>query len=341
MAPKVFLTGSTGYIGGDSLYAISAAYPDWQLSALVRNEAKAAQLTSQYPNVRAVIGDLDSADIIEEEVKNANIVGHFADCDHVAAAKAIAKGVSHHTPENPVWLIHTSGTGILTVEDFRNNTYGIERQKEHNDWDGIDELLNLPDDALHRDVDKIIIEAWQRNPDSVKVAIVCPPTIYGPGRGPGNQKSVQAYWLSAAALKRKQGFLVGQGKNIWHQVHIQDLTNVYLALADAAAAGGGQATWNDKGYYFAENGSFVWGDIQRAVAKAAYEKKLIPSPDVETLPDAQVAELHPFGLYAWGTNSRGHAIRARKLFGWTPQKPTLLELIPDIVDIEAKGLGLV
>lgn len=270
----------------------------------------------------------------------ANTPVDFADCDHVLSAKAIAKGLAHHTPENPVWLIHTSGTGILTFEDFRASSYGIERRKEYNDWDGINEVMDLPDDALHRDVDKIIIEAGTRNPSSVKTAIVCPPTIYGPGRGPGNQKSIQAYLLSAAVLKRKKGLLVGQGKNIWHQVHVQDLSDVYLALGEAAAAGGGKATWGDQGYYFAENGSFVWGDIQRAVAKAAFEKKLIPSPEVEPLQDDKVAELHPFGLYAWGTNSRGHAIRARKLLGWSPHRPSLLELIPHIVDVEAKDLGL-
>lgn len=270
----------------------------------------------------------------------ANTAADFADCDHVAAATAIAKGLAHHTPEKPVWLIHTSGTGILTFEDFRASSYGIERTKEYNDWDGVGEVTNLPDDALHRIVDKIILEAGQRAPDSVKTAIVCPPTIYGPGRGPGNQKSVQAYWLSAAVLKRKQGLLVGEGKNTWHQVHVQDLSNVYLGLGEAAAAGGGQATWGAQGYYFAEHGPFVWGDVQRAVAKAAFEKKFISSPDVEPLPDAKVAELNPFGLYAWGTNSRGHAVRARKLLGWAPQKPSLLELIPHIVDVEAKDMGL-
>lgn len=234
----------------------------------------------------------------------------------------------------------TSGTGILTVEDFRTNTWGTEHSKEYNDWDGVSELLNLPDDALHRNVDKIVIEASKNNPDSIKTAIVCPPTIYGPGRGPGNQKSVQAYWLTAAVLQRKKGLLVGQGTNIWHQVHVQDLSKVYLSLGEAAAAGGAPATWNDAGYYFAENGSFVWGDIQREVAKVAHEKGLIPSSDVESIPDAQVTELNQFGLYAWGSTSRGHAIRARKLFGWTPEKPKLIELIPQIVDVEAKDLGL-
>ncbi|GIK02046.1 F-actin-capping protein subunit beta [Aspergillus viridinutans] len=151
------------------------------------------------------------------------------------------KGATHHPPERPLWLIHTSGTGNLMVEDMRAGTWGLERAKQ---------------------VDKIIIEAGQKAPDSVKTAIVCPPSIYGPG----NQKSVQTYWFAEAALKRKKGFLVGEGKNIWHQVHIQDLSDLYLRLGDAAAAGGGDATWNelnDEGYCLAENGPFVWGGFQK------------------------------------------------------------------------------
>ncbi|KAJ5182675.1 hypothetical protein N7492_000291 [Penicillium capsulatum] len=355
-SPKVFLeshsqsdhqsTGATGYIGGDGLYALANAHPDWQLSALVRNKDKAAQLTSKYPQIRVVHGNLDSSDIIEEEVKNADISDgltsllDFADCDHVAAAQAIAKGAQHHTADRPLWLIHTSGTGILAVEDQRASSYGIERPKEYNDWEGVSELVNLPSDALHRNVDEIIIGAGQRDPSSVRTAVVCPPTIYGPGRGSGNTKSVQAYLLSAAVLKRGKGLLVGKGENVWHEVHVQDLSNVFLALGEAAAAGGGKATWGDEGYYLAENGSFVWGDIQRAVAQAAYDQKYISSPEVESLDNAQITEISPFGLYLWGTNSRGHAYRARKLFGWEPKQPKLVELIPDIVALEAKGLGL-
>lgn len=239
-----------------------------------------------------------------------------------------------------MWLIHTSGTGILTVEDQRAKTYGIERPKEYNDWEGVSELVNLPADAFHRNVDEIIIRAGQRDPSSVHTAIVCPPTIYGPGRGPGNTKSVQAYLLSAAVLKRGKGFLVGKGENVWHQVHVQDLSNVYLALGDAAAAGGGKATWGDEGYYLAENGPFVWGDIQRKVAEEAFAQGFIKSSDVESLDDAQTTEILSAGLYAWGSNSRGRAVRARKLFGWEPRQPKLIDMIPEIVALEAKALGL-
>ncbi|OQE30741.1 hypothetical protein PENFLA_c002G04373 [Penicillium flavigenum] len=341
MAPtKVFLTGVTGYIGGDVFYAVYEAHPDWHYSLLIRNKDKGAEVASKYPSARIVYGDLDSPGIIEEEVMNADIIYHCADCDHVASAKAIAKGLAHHTPSNPAWLIHTSGAGILTIEDFRTNTFGRYRTKEHNDWEGVDELVNLPADSLHRNVDEIILAAGLANPTSVHTAIICPPTIYGPSRGPGNTKSVQAYWLAAAVLKRRKGLLIGEGKNIWHQVHVQDLSDMYCLLGDAATPGGSKATWNETGYYLAENGSFVWGDIQREVARVAYEKNLIPSPEVEPLSEAQVMEMDKFALYALGTCSRGHSLRARKLLGWSPSRPSLMELIPSIVDLEAKELGL-
>ncbi|KAJ5552612.1 hypothetical protein N7494_001990 [Penicillium frequentans] len=338
MAPQVFITGTTGYIGGDGLYAIANAHPDWELSALVRNKDKASVLSSKYPKIRVVHGDLDSNDIIEEEVKKADITSLTAITSLLL--RALLKAPSTTPPERPVWLIHTSGTGILTVEDQRAGTYGIERPKEYNDWEGVSELINLPADAFHRNVDEITINAGKENPTSVRTAIVCPPTIYGQGRGPVNTKSVQAYLLSAAVIKRGKGFLVGKGENVWHQVHVQDLSNVYLALGDAAAEGGGKATWNDEGYYLAENGSFVWGDIQRAVAQSAFEQKYIQSPEVEVLDGKQTTEILSAGIYAWGSNSRGHSLRARKLFGWEPKQPKLIELIPEIVAIEAKGLGL-
>ncbi|KAJ5710330.1 hypothetical protein N7488_004486 [Penicillium malachiteum] len=242
---------------------------------------------------------------------------------------------------HPAWeLLLLSQGGPTKILLQGHDGSSTLQELQFDDWEGVDELLNLPEDAVHRPVDKIIIEAGRIAPDSVKTAIICPPSIYGPGRGSGNQKSVQTYWFAEAVLKRKKGFLVGEGKNIWHYVHIQDLSDLYLRLGDAAAAGGGDATWNDKGSYLAENGSFVWGDFERAVARSAYDRKLIPSPEVDALDDAQVTEVHPLGLKYWGANSRGHAYRGKRLLGWSPRQPSLLDHIPQIVETEARPLGL-
>ncbi|KAK2766066.1 hypothetical protein FQN54_007581 [Arachnomyces sp. PD_36] len=340
-SPKIFLTGATGYIGGDSLAVITKAHPDWDITALVRSKEKGAQVTNNHPNVKLVYGDLDSTGLIEEESKKADIVFHFADCDHVASAEAISRGLRAHSSDRPGYWIHTSGTGILTFEDFRASSYGNYRAKEYNDWDGVGEVTSLPDDALHRNVDKIVLAAGQDFPDRVKTAIVCPPCIYGPGRGPGNTRSAQVYILTKEVLKRKKGIQVGKGENIWHSVHVQDLSDLFLAVGEAAASGDGKATWGDEGYYFAENGPFEWGAIQRSVAESAFQKKLIPSAEPDIFDEAKANSTASAGAYMWGTNSRGYAIRGRKLFGWSPTRPSLKELVPDIVDLEAKTLGLV
>ena len=134
---------------------------------------------------------------------------------------------------------------------------------------------------------------------------------------------------------------MGKGENIWHQIHVHDLSDLYLAIGEAAAAGGGKATWNNEGYYFAENGPFAWGDIEKAVSKTAFDKGLIPSPEPDILDGTQTAAEFAPGPGLWGLNSRGRAIRGRKLFGWDPHRPGALVLIPDIVDVEARALSLI
>ncbi|KAF4822692.1 hypotheticall protein [Colletotrichum siamense] len=337
-SPKVFITGATGYIGGDFLYVAYHSHPEWSFSALVRSQEKATILQEAFPNVRPVFGDLNSTDVLREEASTADIVLHFADCDHEESARAFIEGLKLHPAERPGWYIHTSGTGILTVEDGRANTCGTHRSKVYDDWDGVSELLNLPDDAFHRNVDKIVTDtiAWPLK--NFKTAIVCPCCIYGPGRGPGNTKSTQVYTLTTTVLERGKGIRIGDGENIWHQIHIQDLSNLYLALAEAAANGGGKATWDDEGYYLAENGSFSWGDVEKAVAQAAFDKGLIKTSELDVLDWDGVVKEDPKGPYRWGSNSRGLATRARKCLAWNPVQPKLMDLIGDIVELQAKDL---
>jgi len=338
---KLFITGATGYIGGDVLYAVANTYPDFEITALVRNSDKGAQVASQYPKVRLVYGDLDSSELLTTEASNANIVLHCADCDHVGAATAIVAGMAKSSNPGPSYLIHTSGTGVLSWADFEEKTFGFHREHTYNDWDGTKEVTSLPDAALHRDVDKIVLAA-SKGAGEVKTAIVCPPCIYGPGRGPGNQDSVQVYKYSAATLKRGKGFIINEGANIWTESHIRDLSKIFLGLVTSALEpNGGKATWNEDGYYFSETGTFAWGDIGKAIAKIAHEKKLIDTNEVDTITTNDADKLLPMGSYLWGTNSRCKAQRASKLLGWKPQEKSLMDLLPEIVEGEAKKLGLI
>lgn len=67
-------TGATGYIGGDALYTLMQAHPDYDVTALVRNIDKGAQVASQYPTIKLVYGNLDNVELLEQEARKADIV---------------------------------------------------------------------------------------------------------------------------------------------------------------------------------------------------------------------------------------------------------------------------
>ena len=331
-------TGTTGYIGGDALYLISQKHPDWELTALVRNSDKGAKVAAVYPSIRLVYGDLDSVELIEEEAAGTDIVYHFANCDHEASATAIAKGLARRQRSGASYWIHTSGTGILGIGTLASGKFGSALPRIYNDWDGVEELKSHPDEAPHRKVDKIVLSSYS---DKVKTAIVCPPTIYGPGRGPDNTRSIQAYKVAEAFLKHKKAFKIGKGENVWHEVHVQDLSELYLLLGEAATNGGPPATWNEEGYYLAENGSFVWGDIMQGIANIAAERGLIPENTVEEISPDEADKYFPRAKYYVGTSSRGVSIRGKRLLGWKPVQCSLEDELPSVVNNEAKLLGLI
>ncbi|KAF2084526.1 NAD(P)-binding protein [Saccharata proteae CBS 121410] len=335
---KLFIIGATGFIGGDALYTIAHAHPEYEITALVRNSDKGAQVASQYAKVKLVYGDLDSHDLIVEEAKKADIVCNFANADHEGAAKSIIAGLSQRPLTSPPFYIHTSGTGNLTHADLSIRSFGNPSTKIHDDTTNLPTVLSLPAPSLHTNVDRIVLAA----PSPIKQAIVCPPTIYGQGRGPANQRSLQLPGLAHVTLQRGKGFMVGEGRNLWCGVHVHDLSALYLLLVEAAAAGGGNATWgSEHGFYFAENGEFAWGDVSRAVAREACKRGLIADEEVESLGEEEVEGLFEGGSYAWGTNSRSRALRARELLGWHPGMESLWETVGDVVEAEAKALGLV
>ena len=223
--------------------------------------------------------------------------------------------------------------------DIDRKTCGEAASKTYDDWDGIGEVTSLPDHAPHRNVDKIVIDAGD---SMVKTAVVCPPTIYGVGRGPGNQRSDQVPDMVKYTLERKQAFHVGAGENFGPNVSIRDLSSLYIKLVEAAAAeNGGNATWNREGYYFAENGEHVWGQVSKAIAKAGFQQGLLSSDEVVPINEREADELMNRGAVLWGGNARSHAIRGRKLLGWAPKIKSFDAYISEAVTTEAKNMGLI
>jgi len=344
MAPKIFVTGATGYIAGDALAAIYNSHPDYEYACLVRSKEKADKVKEAFPNVRIVLGGLDDSGLLEEESAKADIVLHAADAsDHEGAAKAIAAGlIKGHSKENPGYWLHTGGTGILTFSDSRDDFKGLGTwsDRRYNDLDGVGELTNLPDDAFHRNVDKLVLDAGMKHGDVLKTCIVCPPTIYGKGRGPVATRGRQVYELAKLILEKGYTPIIGEGKARWNNVHIEDLSEVYRLLVEKAVAKDtNDELWGAKGYLLTENGEHIWGDLARTVASQAAEMGYVSDPKEGSLDKDEAIQQAGFEAVSWGLNSRGKAGRARKYLGWQPVKPSIEEEVPDILKQEHEILA--
>ncbi|KAK3627753.1 hypothetical protein LTR56_000253 [Elasticomyces elasticus] len=341
MAIKIFITGVTGYIAGDTFSVLQDKHPEYEYTALVRTDEKADIIKKAYPSTRTVIGDLDDSELLKKEASKADIVLHAADAsDHEGAAKAIAAGiVEGHSKEHPGFWLHTGGAGILTWEDSEKGRLGEHSDKEYNDWDGVAELTGLPDSAFHRNVDKVVIEAGEKHSDVLKTALVCPPTIYGRGRGPVSVRSRQAYELTKLILKEKYIPVIGEGKSRWNHIHVADLAQLFLLLVEAAAANKlDDELWGKKGYYLCESGEHVWTELAQKIAKDAEKAGFVNKLEKKPLARQAALDVAGFEAISWGLNSRGKAVRAGKLLGWKPTAPSIEDDAPNFVKDEHERL---
>lgn len=137
--------------------------------------------------------------------------------------------------------------------------------EKYDDIADIDKILNLPDDALHRDVDKIVLSANDAAPGGgVKTAIISPPCIYGPGRGAVNTRSIQAYDMAKFSLQNGFAPFIDTGLTEWDQVHVHDLADLFVALVDATQdpkLSQDAEIFGTHGYHFSEAGAFRWKDV--------------------------------------------------------------------------------
>ena len=160
--------------------------------------------------------------------------------DHEGSIKALISGLTKHS--SPSFLIQLSGTAI--VADWHDSTYlGKLNPKIWSDVDDLDEITARPDGELHRNAEKIVRAAAAEHEDRLKTAIVCPPDIYGPGRGPGRTQSVYFPEFWGEIKEVGTPFYTGEGTNTKSWVYIEAFMTIYLKLVEAAVDGGKGADW--------------------------------------------------------------------------------------------------
>ncbi|KAF9048745.1 hypothetical protein BJ165DRAFT_1053961 [Panaeolus papilionaceus] len=324
----IFLTGATGYIGG-SVLARLLTHPQsdsFDITVLVRDPSKAAQF--RQLGVSSVQGSNADHSLLREQAANTDVVIACADADDEGAANAILRGLKdrHQKTGQVPSLIHTSGTGVLS--DDAQGRFATD--KIYSDMN-IPQLESLPQTQPHRVVDLSLVEADKEG--YVKTFIILPCTIYGIATGPlvdaglQNAHSQQIPTLVRLSVDRRRAGMVGEGKNIWNNVHIDEVADLYILLLNfiiphnlSGSVIPKDFTHGAAGFYFAENGEHTLGSIGEAIGEVLVSKGRTTNASPTTFTEDEHKRYFPRGT-SLGTNSRCRADRARAV-GWKPKLTT-------------------
>lgn len=284
---NIFMTGATGYIGGT--VARRLLDDGHRLRGLVRDAGKGRALASF--GVEPVIGGLDDAAILAAEAKRADAVINAASSDHRGAVEALLDGLAGS--DKP--FLHTSGSSIV-ADDAHGDVASEEIYDEDTPFEPV------PGKQARVAIDRMIRDARSR---SVRTIVVCPTMIYGNGLGLARD-SAQIPGLAKRAKASGVVRHVGQGLNVWSNVHVEDVADLYrLALAKAPAGA----------FYFAENGEASYREICASIAR----RLNLGEPQAWAFEDAAKELGENSAAYTFGSNSRVRARRARSELGWQPR----------------------
>ncbi|MBC3375922.1 NAD-dependent epimerase/dehydratase family protein [Pseudomonas sp. SWRI92] len=293
---NVFVTGAAGFIGGSIATGLVRA--GHRVTGLVRTAEQANELIAL--GIEPVIGTLDDSTLLAEQALAADAVINAASSDHRGAVEALVEALRGSNKA----LLHTSGSSI--VGDASGGRASNDIYYENN--------LPQPtvDKAARVAIDNLILDAAK---DGVNSAVICNTLIYGHSLGV-KRDSVQLPRLLKQARKSAVVRHVGPGQNIWSNVHIEDVVELYkLAL-----------TRNVPGtFYFVESGEASFIEMTTAMARALD----LGEPQDWPLADAEAEWGYEMANYGLGSNSRVRGKNARELLGWTPKRTSVVAWILD------------
>ncbi|MBV6322597.1 NAD-dependent epimerase/dehydratase family protein [Duganella violaceipulchra] len=290
---KVFVTGAAGFIGGSIAAGLVRA--GHQVTGLVRKPEQLEELAKI--GVTGVVGTLNDRDLLIAQAQAADAVINAASSDNRAAVVAFIDALAG---SGKVFL-HTSGSSIVGDASGGEGTERIY----------FEDQLPAPtaDKAARVAIDDLVLAAAGKG---VRSAVLCNTLIYGHGALP--RDSVQLPRLLKQA--RKSGIVrhVGRGLNIWSNVHIDDVVDLYLLALEKTEAGA---------FYFVESGEASFRDMSTAIARALH----LGAPQDWQLELAKEEWGYEMASYGLGSNSRVRGQRARTQLGWQPHRPPVLDWI--------------
>jgi len=285
---QIFVTGATGYIG----FAVAAALrrAGHRVLGLARSEAKARRLTQH--EIDPVIGDLTDPNTYLEVASDCAVLVHTA-FDYAAGGVAKDKSAIDTLLEagrrgaKPKTFVFTSGawvygdTGDRMVDETTppNPTRLVAWRPAH---------------------EQLVLQAA-----GVRGLVVRAGDVYG---GPGG---LTGQWFAGPSTG-KPPLVVGDGRNRVPMVHIDDLADAYVRIAESGLAG--------EIFNVNDRSRFTVLEMATAAARAAgYQGDVRPMP----LPEARKT----LGDFADALALSQHidARKAVRLLGWQPTHAGFLD----------------
>lgn len=235
---KVFVTGSTGYIGGAIVRAL--VNRDHEVHGLVRSEEKAALLSAMGGT--PVRGDLADLPGLRKAAAGCDVVihagfGYGADAAQIdrRAGEVLLETAKRH---GIAGFVYTSG--VFVLGNTGNAAVAEDAPTEH----------PAKVSAWRAKVEPKIVEAAT---DGVATAVIRPGMVYGERRG-----LVSRFFQTA--VEGGAAEYIGDGSNRWSLVHRDDCARLYAMVAEIKA----------RGIYHAVDGSAVpVKELARAASEAA------------------------------------------------------------------------
>jgi len=291
---KLFITGVTGYIG--RAVARKAIGLGHQVTALVRDDKSEAAGELIRLGASLHVGDLKEPESFSATAGAVDGVIHTASTNDASAGAADeAAAVAMLSQMNPgAAFVYTSGTWV----------YGDARGEPATEASALDPT---PLVAWRPAVEQHVRALAARR--SVAAVILRPAMVHGYGGG---------VFGMLAGMARQSGIvkLVGDGRNHWPAVHIDDLATAYLSAVERAASGDAEVI----GQIFnvvAEDGVAV-AEMGEAIRRS------ISADRVESWPlDDARRSFGPFAD-ALALDQAASGQLARRVLAWKPQGPGLV-----------------
>ncbi|KAG8671910.1 hypothetical protein FPOAC2_05270 [Fusarium poae] len=346
-APRVLLTGATGYIGGTVLSTIlTSSHPSLKnihITVLVRRQDQ-ADILSSLGVTPILFKSLDDTELLTEAASTHDIVIHAANGYHIPSAKALLTGLVQRKAKtgNPVHYIHNSGTS-----NFGNRPVSgkyLEGPRVFSDKEDIyayEKFREEKEQYKQRTGDVIVFETGVEL--GVETYIICSPLIYGCGTGLFNKSSIQIPIMIRAALERGEAIYAGDGLGVWDHTHVEDIASLYTLIV-AKVLGEENIQSGKDGFYFANHGSQSWLGIAKGIAKVGHQRgKLAAEPKSVSLYEASRVFFNgdeDMTEPAICSHSQTRGDKSRAL-GWKPLKDDSRweETISEEFDVALKAMG--